>query len=372
MPLNILIGNSGSEVLNGTSGADFIIGNEGSDRLNGFAGNDYLYGGLGSDIMEGGLGNDVYIIDDGDTDNLDALIERANEGIDTIIGSMVGTALSTFTMPAHFENLEFRNNRGLGITVTGNALGNSILTTALGDTLIGLAGNDRLNGGQGADLMQGGTGSDTYVVDNAGDIVDEQSASGVDHVISSITFSLANTSSTRGYVETLLLSGTAPINGIGNARVNSITGNNAVNILSGGAGNDTLTGNGGNDTLKGDAHNDILIGGPGKDLLVGGTGSDIFRFAAKTHSVVGVNADRILDFDDGDAGDRIDVSALFGAAMTYRHNLAFTGAGQVRINDIAGADVIVEVNIGGTLAPDFSIRLVNTTLASMNASDFVL
>ena len=51
------------------------------------------------------------------------------------------------------------------------------------------------------------------------------------------------------------------------------------------------------------------------------------------------------------------MSALFGPAMTYRHNGAFTAAGQVRINDIAGADVLVEVNTGGTLAADFAIRL---------------
>ena len=44
----------------------------------------------------------------------------------------------------------------------------------------------------------------------------------------------------------------------------------------------------------------------------------------------------------------------------------------VRINDVAGADVVVEVNTGGSLAADFSIRLVKTTLASMNAGDFVL
>jgi hypothetical protein len=85
-----------------------------------------------------------------------------------------------------------------------------------------------------------------------------------------------------------------------------------------------------------------------------------------------VNADRILDFDDGGTGDKIDVSLLFGPKMIYRHGLAFTDAGQVRINDVAGADVIVEVNTGGSLAPDFSIRLTGTTLSSMNAGDFVL
>ena len=63
--------------------------------------------------------------------------------------------------------------------------------------------------------------------------------------------------------------------------------------------------------------------------MTGGGHNDIFRFGATSHSVVGVRADVIIDFDDfGD--DRIDVSALFGAPMAYRHNLGFTAAGQVR------------------------------------------
>jgi hypothetical protein len=40
----------------------------------------------------------------------------------------------------------------------------------------------------------------------------------------------------------------------------------------------------------------------------------------------------------------------------------------VRINDVAGAEVLVEVNT----AADEQIRLTATTLASMNAADFFL
>jgi hypothetical protein len=42
----------------------------------------------------------------------------------------------------------------------------------------------------------------------------------------------------------------------------------------------------------------------------------------------------------------------------------------VRINDIAGPDLLVQVNTGGTLAADMQIRLTGTNLASMTASDF--
>jgi Ca2+-binding RTX toxin-like protein len=152
----------------------------------------------------------------------------------------------------------------------------------------------------------------------------------------------------------------------------TLTGNGGIDRLFGQSGMDTLNGGIGNDILSGGSGNDVLIGGAGKDTLTGSGNNDTFRFTHKSHSAVGANADRITDFDDGATGDRIDLAALFGPAMTYRHALAFIAAGQVRINDIAGADVIVEVNTGGTLAADFAIRLVGTTLAQMAANDFIL
>jgi Ca2+-binding RTX toxin-like protein len=52
-------------------------------------------------------------------------------------------------------------------------LANTLIGSAGHDQLLGLAGNDVLNGGTGADLLKGGLGNDTYVVDDAGDVVDE-------------------------------------------------------------------------------------------------------------------------------------------------------------------------------------------------------
>ncbi|HTV68216.1 MAG TPA: hypothetical protein VMF90_06730 [Rhizobiaceae bacterium] len=139
----------------------------------------------------------------------------------------------------------------------------------------------------------------------------------------------------------------------------------------GGKDNDTLTGNSGNDTLRGDAGNDILNGGLGKDTMTGGTLNDTFKFTALTHSKTGALADIINDFDDS-GNDRIDLSAVYGPKLVYKHGAAFTAVGQVRVNDVAGADVLVEVNTAGSLAADFVIRLKGTTLGSMTATDFVL
>jgi len=193
------------------------------------------------------------------------------------------------------------------------------------------------------------------VLENGSDSVND--SGGGDTIISTVTRSLLNYTS----IENLALGGVANIAGIGNNLANGIIGNAASNVLKGGIGNDSLLGLNGHDQLYGEA---------GRDVMTGGLHNDIFRFAAASHSLV-ANPDIITDFDDfGD--DRIDVSLLFGPSMTYRHNLGFTAAGQVRISDIAGADVIVQVNTGGSLAADMQIRLTNTTLASMTASDFFL
>src|SRR5690606_32510276 len=139
-------------------------------------------------------------------------------------------------------------------------------------------------------------------------------------------------------------------------------GNSGKNILDGGKGADILSGLGGNDRL---------IGGAGKDTMTGGGGNDVFVFGKLSDSGKGAKADVITDFDDS-GNDKIDLSALFGPKMKYMHDGAFTGLGQVRINDVAGPDLIVQVNTTGSLDADFEIRLLDTTLASMGIDDFVL
>ncbi len=58
------------------------------------------------------------------------------------------------------------------------------------DTIIGGPGNDTLDGGAGADLMIGLAGNDTYIVDNAGDVVQEGGGAGIDTVQASVDYTL--------------------------------------------------------------------------------------------------------------------------------------------------------------------------------------
>ncbi len=115
--------------------------------------------------------------------------------------------------------------------------GNDVLTGGRGDdTLNGLAGNDRLNGGQGNDVldggtgvdtMQGGTGNDIYTVDRPGDVVTEFVNEGIDTVHSSMTYTLG------ANLEHLILTGTAAINGTGNALNNVLAGQQCQQYLEG-------------------------------------------------------------------------------------------------------------------------------------------
>jgi VCBS repeat-containing protein len=261
---------------------DTLMGALGNDILHGLAGNDFINGSLGADIMFGGLGDDTYFVDNAfDIVTEDSTLATEIDNVESEVN---------YTLSANVENLTLTGTaingagNGLNNLLTGNAGANNLRGGAGADTLNGGEGDDFLNGNSGIDTLIGGLGNDSYIVDNIGDAVVENSslATEIDSVSSSINYTLpAN-------VENLILTGTA-INGIGNTLNNVLTGNGGANKLLGGAGADTLNGGAGVDTLNGNSGADILNGGLGNDILTGGTGNDIFQ-------LTNLSKDTITDF----------------------------------------------------------------------------
>ncbi len=238
-------------------------GGTGADTLTGTSAANILDGGPGVDTLKGGPGDDTYIVDN----RGDRVVEFDSQGNDTVRATL------SWTLGPHLENLELTGAyRSSG---TGNALDN---------TLTGNAAGNILDGGGGADTLIGGAGNDTYVVDNPGDVIQETGSDVSDSVRAWVDWTLGDN------LENLILLGTKPLNGTGNALNNALTGNGNANVLNGGGGND------------------VLNGGSGNDTLTGGAGSDTFAFTTPLNALR--NVDSITDFTSGT--DRIQLSpAIF-------------------------------------------------------------
>lgn len=275
---------TGTANLNGTGNAlaNTITGNAGANRLDGKA---------GADVLIGGAGNDTYLIDN----EQEIIVELADEGADTVQSPF------DFTLAEHFENLTLT---GAAITATGNAAVNRLTGNALNNVLLGLDGNDVLNGAAGVDTLIGGAGSDTYVVDHSADQVVELAGEGLDTVQTTISYGLA------AEVENLTLTGTAAINGSGNALVNRLTGNAAAN------------------TLTGEEGNDILDGKAGADLLIGGVGNDTYYLDQSD--------DAVLELAD-EGVDLVNSTASFTLSSEVE-NLTLTGSAAINGGGNAGAN----------------------------------
>ncbi|MBD2442062.1 hypothetical protein H6G25_02350 [Dolichospermum sp. FACHB-1091] len=349
---------TGTAAINGT-------GNELNNVITGNSANNILDGGAGTDTLIGGLGNDIYVVDS----TTDIITENANEGTDTIQSSV------TLTLATNVENLTLTGTAA--INGTGNEL-NNVIT--------GNTANNILDGGAGNDTLIGGLGNDIYVVDSTTDTITENASGGTDTIQSSVTYTIATLALAN--VENLTLTGTAAINGTGNAGNNVITGNGANNTLNGGAGTDTLigglgndiyvvdsttdtitenasggtdtiqssvtytiatlanvenltltgtaaingTGNAGNNVITGNGANNILNGGAGTDTLIGGLGNDIY--------VVDSTTDTITENASGGT-DTIQSSVTYTiATVTNVENLTLTGTAAANGTGNAGNNVI--------------------------------
>lgn len=291
---------TGTAVSNGAGNAlpNTLIGNAAANALDGRA---------GLDTMAGGAGNDLYIVDDAG----DRVNEAANAGTDTVHSGV------TYTIGTNVENLTLTGDGA--INGTGNSVSN---------ILVGNSGVNTLDGGAGGDAFFGGQGNDIYIVDNAGDRIIETVIGGTDSVRSTVSHTLAR------HVEDLTLTGTAAINGTGNTLDNTLTGNAAANVLTGGDGIDTLRGEAGNDTLRGDANTDELDGGAGADVMTGGADDDTYivdNVGDRVSEVGGTGEDLVKSSITYTLGSDVENLELTGTA-------AINGTGNALANSLTGND----------------------------------
>jgi trimeric autotransporter adhesin len=218
------------------------FGNAAGNSLIGNSGNNLLDGGAGADLMFGKAGNDTYFVDN----SSDAVTENANEGNDTIFASV------SFTLPANVENLIMQGIADL------QGFGNGLANVIYGNT-----GNNLIDGGGGIDLMVGGAGDDTYFVDDPSDSAFEVANEGNDVVLTTANYGLA------ANVETLVMQGSADLQGYGSNQNNAIYGNTGNNLINGAGGIDLMVGGAGNDTYFVDDPSDSCfeVAGEGNDAV---------------------------------------------------------------------------------------------------------
>jgi Ca2+-binding RTX toxin-like protein len=337
---------TGTADLNGT-------GNEQENLIVGNSGNNVLDGGSDDDVLQGGLGNDTYVVD-----NIgDIVTELAGEGVDTVLTSV------SYTLSAHVENITLTG--GSNRSITGNELDN---------LLTGNGGNNRLDGGAGADTLVGGDGDDTYFVDNAGDVVVENSGEGVDTVQSSVSWTLGLSQ------DHLVLTGSADLTGSGNSGDNRITGNSGNNALSGGAGADTIDGGAGADTMTGGTGSDVYyvddvgdviveVAGQGADLVMsnisytlGSSQEDLTLLGTADLNATGNTQDNTLA---GNAGNNVLDGGAGADAMAG-------GAGNDTYIVDSASDVVTELagegldSVFSNLSLTLGANVENLTLTGIN------
>jgi Ca2+-binding RTX toxin-like protein len=292
---------------------NLLTGNAAANVLSGGAGNDTLNGATGADTLIGGLGDDTYILDNVG----DVIVEAADEGVDQV------NAAVSYTLTDNVDNLTLTGNAALN--ATGNAQSN---------VLIGNAAANTLDGGGGTDTLIGGLGNDIYVVDNAADVVIENTAQGTDTVQSSVSYTLG------ANLENLTLIGPEAIDGTGNELSNALTGNAAANTLSGGAGNDTLNGGAGIDTMSGGLGNDIYVVDDTADITIENAAEGTDTVQSSVSYALGANVENLtLTGTDAINGTGNELSnVLIGNTAA---NILSGGAGNDTLNGGVGADTLI-------------------------------
>src|SRR5207249_728795 len=124
-----------------------------------------------------------YIVDNAG----DVINEAPGDPLDRVFASVS----YTLTPGARAEERRVGNDTSTGaINLTGNEFNNIIYGNAGNNVLSGMGGDDTLLGMGGTDTFNCGTGNYWYIVDNAGDVINEAPGDPLDRVFASVSYTL--------------------------------------------------------------------------------------------------------------------------------------------------------------------------------------
>lgn len=323
------------ENITGGMGNDLLVGDEFANVLMGGPGDDNVLGRGGGDFLDGGIGSDT----------LSYTYVRTGISVDLGLHTAVGGGTESDTI-FNFERVKGGSGDDV---VTGDSQVNFLEGLDGNDTLLGGGGRDTLDPGRGLDTLDGGAGRDTVKYDTNATVRLS------DHIGYATGWGAAVDGDTLVGIEFVG----------GSEFRDSLWGDSKRNIIKGNAGDDDVAGFGGND---------ILAGGEGVDTLTGGVGSDNFVFASQADSGIGLERDRITDFEQG--SDKIDLSKI--DAIVGGIDDAFTFYGKVPPQGVDGelrfhftpTQTIVSGDTDGDGTSNFQIALDGNIM--LLATDFIL
>lgn len=379
-------------------------------EVQGTSQNDTLRG-EGLITLAGGAGNDIYILSSNtDLTNATTVLERHNEGIDTvysyysyhsladniencrimtaggnskIIGNNLdntiyvknqgdevdgGAGLDTidysYATYAKFINLDYKTapySYSLYTSIE-RYIGSNYSDTLIGDSASNIfeggRGNDTLNGMTGADKMTGGDGSDLYYVDNAGDKVIELNSTsitgGIDTVYSTLAAYTLTSNVENGHIRA--------------AGIANISGNSLDNTLKGNSTRNTLIGGLGSDILDGGADADTLIGGEGSDIYYIDNAGDLVTETNTNASTGGV--DSIYSYltsytlASNIENGRILAAGTANISGNNLNNLLYAGNGNNVLNGGTGNDTLSYLHASNAVAVNLATKTAQATSGS--------
>ena len=298
---------------------DVLAGGSGNDTVYGFGANDTLVAGSGGTVLNaknanalliGGPGNDTFVINSAD----DVIQEQPGQGTNTVLSSV------DYTQPENVQALTLTGSAAL--SATGNDQ-NGILTAN--------RGNDTLIAGSGIDTLIGGAGNDTFIVNNAADVVVEQTNQGDDSVFSSVSYTRPENA------ENLTLTGNADLVATGNDQNGTLTANSGNDTLISGSGVDTLYSGAGNETYVVNNSADVIVAtGAGNDSVLA---SVSYVLPEQVHTLTLTGSADLSATGNSDAG--VTISANSG-----NDTLAGGAGGSGTLVGGSGADTFVLGNTG--------------------------